>query len=273
MKAVFARRIGVILLQAVLTFFIIFSLDDLYDMPIATAVFLILVIGELMVILSNLKMRYWFPLLPYYFILGVSTWIHFLLDYYPELFMFLIVFPLACQIIIMIIVSIVERTPKSDKSLLRTIYAACFAEDSKTHKNIFTPPKEAYLPIFIQFVITLIAHIYSYNIYLLNHFDHFFYLKEYFFALLFVLSLIPIFLKINLRYWVLSIGVSGLVTAFLYYYDIYIYSYQELFFLGICFAQLLVISAYFILRFFVYFIKIRIRIRKTINASKVVTQI
>jgi hypothetical protein len=256
MKAVFARRIGVILLQVVLIFLLILNRDHLFEFPIVATIFLALVIGELMVILSNLKMRYWFPLLPYYFVFGVSEWFHLSLDYDLDLLMFLIVFPLACQIIIMLIVSIVEPKPKSDKSMLRTIYAACFAEETRTHNNIFTLPKEAYLPIFLQLIITVTAHIYSYNNYSYYRFTQFFYFREYIFSLLFSLCLIPIFLKINLRYWVLSIGMSGLVSAFLYYESLY-NNHQEFLFPAICFAQLLVISTYFIIRFIINFTKNR----------------
>jgi hypothetical protein len=249
MITAFPRRIGVILLQAILAVLVMAAIEEI-KIPLVAGIISALVIGQLIVVLSNLKMRYWFPSLPIYIAIGSFSFGPPNFNAYDFWHVMLSAIVLAAiQIIIMIVLTLFENSPKYEHSLLRTLYDACFAKGAARHENLFALPKDAYLPILLQMGIYIYCNINSS------------YFVQFIFLLLLLLPFVSILFKIKLGYFVLSFGISGIIEAFVhhyYFYDINVYpaGYFDLY-ESLYYMQIMAISAYFVYRFFKRFKKLR----------------
>jgi hypothetical protein len=236
----------------ILVHLIIFTIKKNH-IPIGLAIFSTLVIGELIVIFSNLKMRYWFPSLPVYFIVGAYSLgpdSFFSTTFDPELIMYSTLCSVAIQIIIMITVTFVEHTSKLETSKLKIIKTACLGENTETNINIFKPSKKLIYAVIIQMV--------AYT-------SDYFWFTEFYKTLILlsfaVVSIIPIILKVKFRYWALSMGVTGFLADFMNHYKLPENCADYLF--GCLVAvQVLVIPICFIVRFIIRYI----RARKSVNS-------
>jgi hypothetical protein len=128
MAIITKRRIGVILLQAMLAVLIGVAVNGVGHIPFIFALPIVVVIAEIVeltMIFSNLKMRYWFPSLPIYlFIIGFSSVCFANLDIPTSVkfLMPLVLFSVTFQIIAMLVISAAEHVPKS--KLMKHIYNA-----------------------------------------------------------------------------------------------------------------------------------------------------
>jgi hypothetical protein len=231
---VFARRIGVILLQAILAILIFFTVNAL-SIPLPLGIIFALVTGELVVILSNLKMRYWFPSLPIYLAYGAAY-----MSFSPSYadWTAICIALAAFQMLFMFFASLTDDMMKHEKTILKKIYKACF-EKTESHPNLFKLSEKACWPIIIQLVlyvsILIVRDTSFYLIYLL--------------LLLIAFPFIAKFLKLNLKYWIFSLGVFAFLIAFGEHY--FESSTDIIDIIVISFIQLFVISGCFVIRFIV----------------------
>ncbi|MDR1638362.1 MAG: hypothetical protein LBT59_01595 [Clostridiales bacterium] len=254
MKLVIPRRIGVILLQAILVVIIVRTIAK-HEIPMVLAIFSALVIGELIVIFSNLKMRYWFPSLPVYFFLGAySLGPDFLFSnpYDPDFILYSTLWLAVIQIIIMIAVTIMEHNSKLETSKLKIIKTACFGEHSETNINIFKPWRDLIYAVILQMATFIYLYFNDAMDYEINY--NIPTMPLLVIVPIVLVAFIPIVLKLKIRYWALSIGVFGFLVDISSHSNLSV-GVAYIVFILLAFAQVLVISAYSLVRFVIRFCK------------------
>jgi hypothetical protein len=256
MKPVSFFKTGLILLQAILAVAFVFTFNaNLYrDISHTKGYVFTIAAVALIVVFSNLKMRYWFPSLPLY-LLMVVFWMNGIVFFKLQYFMISLMLTVMLQCIIMVVVSYLERKPKDENFIFRVNYAACFAGDPKKRNNLFNASAKVILPIFIQIALNVASYIVLYLFYRTNRL-HNIYFNESFLIVIVVLTVSALLFKMNIRYWILTIGISGIVLSFMCYYNIYLNFNHIVLFRVTTHAQLIAIASYFTIRFFMYFVKI-----------------
>ncbi|MDR1639919.1 MAG: hypothetical protein LBT59_09520 [Clostridiales bacterium] len=209
--------------------------------PILSAIFVTLLIGEQIVVLSNLKMRYWFPSLPVYFAVGVfcASGSLLFLEINPVfILIFSTIFSLVIQIVLMIYVTRMENNPTF--KFLNIINYANFDESTENNKieNIYKPSKTLILAVVFQTTLYFCC------------FFIFELILDLWFCIvpLIMAASIPIILKFKIRYWALSIGVFGFLDSILSSYGLLLNFGAQFLILPLMIVQLLAISVYSIVR-------------------------
>jgi hypothetical protein len=239
--AIAARRIGIILLQPLLIALAIFASVRM-EVPIALTIIFLVVIGELIVIFSNLKMRYWFPLLPAYLTAG-SIFVLASIDS-KNFDLSWILYPSLClvgiQIAIMIIAAYMEHFPKHEQSKLKSVYDACFKESTVKHENLFKPSRSLIFASILQIIVLVCLILFPFDI------D----IKTIYLYLAFVLNIIvPIILKIKLRHCTVTIAISLLtLSLILIELDDFGDEMDILLLYLLAMAQLIIVSVYSIVK-------------------------
>jgi hypothetical protein len=243
----FAKGCGLIVLSSAFVILALYYLDeispDLLDTPIFITIINCLIIGGVLLIFSNMKLRYWFPSLPinflflifYYFVDDFMSW-----DFYLAI----VAFFAALQAIILFIStvsSIAIESSKSGHGKIKTIYSSCFCSDSATPQKLLSIPRGAVAAIILQAAMFILIQ---------------FSTKESLepVSLIFImvsLGLCAFFMKINIRHWFISLPVCFILSQLCEISDILKYRMDIFDWAFFYFIELSFTLVYFIARFII----------------------
>jgi hypothetical protein len=243
----FAKGTGVILLQGLLALIATTSVLNV-EMPIVQAVICVLVIFELIVIFSNLKMRYWFPALPIHFTLAADA----LGDtsFNGDLLVSATLYAVIFQFVVLIVVSLAEYVAEPNSKSYSTfslLYESCFRDNAYSTPNMFILAKGASSAILLQTAMFIcIQRIFHPSI------D-----SPQLMQIAFALSFAAVLMRTKIRHWILSFGLYICLAKFIDKYSLGESNYNADEFNKLLSAQLLVIFVYFVLRFLFNYFRLR----------------
>jgi hypothetical protein len=243
----FAKGTGVILLQGLLALIATTSVLNV-EMTIVQAVICVLVIFELIVIFSNLKMRYWFPALPIHFTLAADA----LGDtsFNGDLLVSATLYAVIFQFVVLIVVSLAEYVAEPNSKSYSTfslLYESCFRDNAYSTPNMFILAKGASSAILLQTAMFIcIQRIFHPSI------D-----SPQLMQIAFGLSFAAVLMRTKIRHWILSFGLYICLAKFIDKYSLGESNYNADEFNKLLSAQLLVIFVYFVLRFLLNYFRLR----------------
>jgi hypothetical protein len=216
MKNKFAIGTGIIFLQVLIAVQLARAIRNPVA-PILAIILFVLAIVALILVFLKLKKRYWFPSLP------VQFFLTYLIPLNSELVTCLALF-VSIQLIILFVITYMERKSKPVESAL----ADSSAESAEKPKNVFKTSEEVAFLVFLQIAIFFFSNVLDGSDFLAS-------------TLLILLSLVPVFFRVQLKRWILSLVISELLTLLTLFFNLFDNSYYSDIINAINFIDLLAI--------------------------------